>query len=270
MTRKSENPNHTPMAVKSAERVMDVLILLARNPNGLQLRDIAQQLHIPSSSMYAILSTMKQRGFVEREKGSLLYCLGNKFYEILPRSVPEYVQDDMVSVALPIMEKIQRATQETVTLSVLIKKEIVFIGKRSGSAFVQVVNALGSRLPAHATASGKVIMSYLSEEDVDRIFSDENLPKITDNTITSKIDFKQQLAIIRKLGYACDNEESIVGVWAVAGCIHSQDGQPIAATSIVIPTYRVTEALKERCKDLIKYGAEEITSKLYAGTNRTI
>jgi len=268
MPRKLENPNHEAKAVKSAERVLDVFILLAQSPAGLQLKDIARQLHIPVSSLHAILSTMKQKGFVDREVGSLLYCLSSKVYEIIPHTQVVDTEDDMVSLALPIMEKIQRITQETVTLSVLVNNEIVFIGKRSGSAAVQVVNALGSRLPAHATASGKIIMSYLTEEDIDRIFPNENLAKFTNNTIISKTELKKELSIIRKRGYACDNEESRPDVWAVAGCIHSQDGQPVAATSIVVPTFRVPQELKDRYRDMIISGAKEITSKLTISAKR--
>lgn len=262
MTRIPLRTTHEVSPVKSADRVIDIFLLLAQSPNGLQLKDISRNLRIPASSLYAILSTMKNRGFVERESGSLLYRLSIKVLEMMPRSNPSYTEDDLVSLALPVMEKIQQASQETVSLSVLVNNEIVFIGKRSGSGVVQVVNALGSRLPAHATGSGKVMMSYLPEQDIDRIFPVEELPRFTDKTITSKRYLKEKLVEIRKLGYAIDHGESVVGVWAVAGCIHSPDGLPVAATSIIVPSFRVSDEQKEIFRDLILGGAAEITSKI--------
>lgn len=262
MARKSLSNPHEVSAVKSADRVIDIFLLLAQCPNGLQLKDISRELRIPGSSLYAILTTLKNRGFVERESGSLLYRLSLKVLEIMPRSNPSYSEDDLVSLALPVMEKIQQASQETVSLSVLVNNEIVFIGKRSGSGVVQVVNALGSRLPAHATGSGKVMLSFLSEQDIDRIFPGEELPRFTELTITSKTVLKEKLVDIKKLGYAIDYGESVVGVWAVAGCIHSPDGRPAAATSIIVPSFRVNNEQKDRYRDLIVGGAAEITSKV--------
>lgn len=262
MPRRPSSTPHEVSAVKSADRVIDIFLLLAQCPNGLQLKDISRTLRVPASSLYAILSTMKNRGFVERESGSLLYRLSMKVLEIMPKSNPIYSEDDLVSLALPVMERIQQASQETVSLSVLVNNEIVFIGKRSGSGVVQVVNALGSRLPAHATGSGKVMLSFLSEQDIDRIFPGEELPRFTENTITSKRILKEKLVEIKKLGYANDYGESIVGVWAVAGCIHSPDGLPAAATSIIVPSFRVSNDQKDHFRDLIVEGAAEITSKI--------
>jgi DNA-binding IclR family transcriptional regulator len=263
MPRRSRNPNYEAATVKSAERTLDILVLLARSPNGLKLRDIVLEMKIPVSSLYALLTTMKSRGFVEREKDSLLYRLTQKVYQIVP-SNPSQSEDDLYSVALPIMDRVQRASDETVSLSVRVDDEIVFIGKRASSSVIQVVNALGSRLPVYATGSGKVILSYLTEEELDRLYPSEILPRVTANTILSRSQLKKELAKIQEQGYAYDNEESIEGVWAVAGCIHDMEGRPVAATSIVVPIFRVTEERIAKWRELILGGAAEITSRLGA------
>jgi DNA-binding IclR family transcriptional regulator len=263
------NTENEPRAVKSAERTLDILVLLARSPGGLKLRDIAHEMNIPVSSLHALLDTMKNRGFVDREKGSLLYRLSRKVYQIIPPNSAQS-EDDFYSVALPIMDRVQRVSNETVSLSVRVGDEIVFIGKRSSSSVIQVVNALGSRLPAHATGSGKVMLSYLHEEELDRLYSQDNLPRVTANTITSLKQLKRELARIREQGFAYDNEESIEGVWAVAGCIHDIDDRPVGATSIVVPVFRVTKELSGKWQELIREGAAEITSRLVASATREV
>jgi IclR family KDG regulon transcriptional repressor len=262
MRRNPENQDNKVRAVKSAERVLDILVLLAQSNNGLKLKDIAHTLNIPVSSLHAILSTMKNRGFIVHENGSVLYKLSHKVYQIVPSPSSSQTEDDLVSIALPIMDKVRNATQETISLSVRIGSEIVFIGKRSSSSIIQVVNALGSRLPAHATGSGKVMLSYLSEEEIDLIYPQEELLRVTTNTIKTKNELKRELSKIRELGYAYDNEESIEDVWAVAGCIHGPDGRPLAATSIVVPLFRVTQESKIKWSDIIVGAAAEITSRL--------
>ncbi len=246
--------------VKSADRVLDILSLLAQYPGGMKMIDISVKLKIPVSSLHALLNTIRLRGYIERQADSLIFRLSRKIYQLIP--APIQSDEDLISLAIPVMEKIHQKCSETVSLSVRIGDEIVFIGKRSSSSILQVVNALGSRLPAHATGSGKAILSNLSEYEIDQIYPHEKLLQVTPNTITSKTELKKVLALIRTLGYADDNEESMEGVWAVGACILSADGRPIAATSIVVPSSRVTDARKELWRQIIKEGASEITMNL--------
>jgi DNA-binding IclR family transcriptional regulator len=243
---------------------LDILILLATSINGIRLKDIANELKIPVSSLHAILNTMKNKGFIERDDNSLLYRLSRKVYQITPPFSRS--EEDLVYLALPIMDRVQHASGETVSLSVRDGGEIVFIAKRSSSSIIQVVQALGSRFPAHATGSGKVMLAYLAEKEIDEIYPDEKLPALTGNTITSKTKLKMELTKINTCGYAFDNEESVQEIWAVAACIHSQDGRSIAATSIVVPKFRLTEELETKCRELITEAAIEIGRRLGANS----
>lgn len=266
MPRKSNNPGYEAKAVKSAERVLDILILLGQCKDDLKLKDIGQRLNIPVSSLHAILNTMKNRDFIERDESTLLYTLSRKVYQIVPSSTQS--EEDLVYLALPIMEKVLRAAGETVSLSVLDGNELVFIAQRSSSAILKVVQALGSRFPAYATGSGKVMLAYLDENLVDKFYPDEALPPLTKNTITSKTQLMKELEKIRSVGFAIDNEESVDGVWAVAGCIHGRDGYSIAATSIVLPEIRVTDELEKKFSEIITSAAEDISLRWRAKSNK--
>ena len=260
MARIPKNPAQEEKAVKSADRVLDIFVLLAQYPNGLKLKDIAIKLKIPVSSLHAILNTMKNRDFLERDENSLIFRLSRKINQIIPSiSHPE---DDLVDLALPVMERVQKECGETVSLSVLAGSDVVFIAKRSSSSIIQVVQSLGSSFPAHSTGSGKVMLAYLPEERLDQLYPEERLARLTNKTLTSKLALKHKLSEIRQLGYAFDEEESVEGVWAAAACIHAQDGSPIAATSIVVPNFRVTEKLTNHLIKRITEAAAEITRKL--------
>ena len=259
MARKSKNPGFEAKAVKSADRVLDIFVLLAQCSNGLKLKDIATELQIPSSSLHAILNTMKNRGFIDRDDDSLVYRLSQKVYQIIPSIAHD--EEDLTSLALPVMDRVAQESQETVSLSVLVDDEIIFIAKRLSNTVIQVNQALGSSFPAHATGSGKAILAYLPEAEIDKLYPDENLPRLTANTIVSKTQLKKELNLIRHRGYAFDNEESVEGVWAVASSIHAADNRSMAATSIVVPKFRVTEELEAKCNKLIVAAAEEISQK---------
>ncbi len=263
MARKSNNPDYEAKAVKSADRVLDIFVLLAQCPNGMKLKDIAHELKIPVSSLHAILNTMKNRGFLEREADSLIYRLSRKVYQIVPSFSQS--EEELISLAIPVMEQVQRDSQETVSLSVRVGTEVVFIAKRSSKAVIQVVQSLGSSFPAHATGSGKAMLAYLPEEEIDRLYPEEKLPGLTPKTIKTKTMLKQELNSIRLRGYAFDDQESVEGVWAVAACIRAPGGRSLAATSIVVPVFRHSPELERKWRQLIISAANELTQKLGAG-----
>ncbi len=227
---------HLDGLVKSSARTLDILELVAEHGDGLLLTDFRQRLGIPVSSLHGLLSTMVQRGYLTREDASGLYRLG----PMTLRLVAAYESHiDLVAMADPIMDEIRGLTQETTSLTVLHRDFIVFIHKRAVDGAVQVVNPIGTVLPAHATGSGKVMLALLSEHELDQLYPREELQRLTPNTILTRADLNRELARVRRQGYAFDDEESAVGVWAVAACIRNAQGHPVAALSIVAPVFHV-------------------------------
>jgi DNA-binding IclR family transcriptional regulator len=117
-------------------------------------------------------------------------------------------------------------------------------------------------LPAHATGSGKVLLSYLPEEEIDYLYPDEILPARTSRTITSKKELKIALKEIRKNGFAFDDQESDQEIWAVASCIRNDRGYPVAAISVVAPIFRVKERDHHLWGKYVQDGALEVSKKL--------
>ncbi len=217
--------------VKSAARSLDILECLSNNTEGVTLTVLRQHLKIPISSLYKILMTMVQKGFVIRDELTLMYRLGPKI-EQLAASFQNQV--DLIKIADPYMNRLSRLTGETTSLTVLRDDVIVFIHKAVCDSNMQIVNPVGTTLAAHATGSGKVMLAYLPQEELDRIYPKEHLQRFTPNTITSKKQlFKLLTGEIAPRGYAFDNQESIAGVWATAACIRNRLGRPVAAISIV-------------------------------------
>jgi DNA-binding IclR family transcriptional regulator len=139
---------------------------------------------------------------------------------------------------------------------------VAFIHKRPSKGIVQVVNPVGTRLPAHATGSGKVMLAHLSEWEIDQLYPTEKLPGRTATTITSKHVLKEALAVIRQQSYAYDDGESEEGVWAVAACIRGEDGRPLAALSVVGPFFRVIGKPYNEWNRIVVEGAREISGVL--------
>jgi IclR family acetate operon transcriptional repressor len=215
--------------VKSAARSLDILDYLADHPGGASLTDLHRHLHVPVSSLHNIIMTMVQKGYLARNEVTLMYYLGNKIGQL---ANSYYEQVDLIQLADPYMSRLARLTGETASLTVLRGNQVVFIHKVSGESVRQVVNPVGSTLAAHATGSGKVMLAYLPEGELDHLYPHDRLEGFAPNTITSKRALRDKLTKIAIDGYAFDDEESTPGIWAVAGCIRDRHGLPVAAISI--------------------------------------
>jgi DNA-binding IclR family transcriptional regulator len=255
----ANSQGNQPGDVKSATRALDIFELLAGFPNGLSLTDIGKSLNIPLSSMHALVNTLLSRGYLIRSEGTMLYRLGPGIVKV---ASSYRAQADLVSIADQVMEHLRDITSETTSLSVLQGDMIVFIHKRPAEGVVQVVNPVGTRRCAHATGSGKVMLAYLPPEELDRIYPNEILPTLTPQTIKNKTDLMTALAIVRKDQFAYDNQESDIGVWAVASCIRNAEGRPVAALSIVAPFYRIQSKDYTKWYKLVKDGAAEASALL--------
>ena len=107
------------------------------------------------------------------------------------------------------------------------------------------------------------MLAFLSEERLVSIVKDKGLPRRTENTITDFEELKKHLQLIRKQGYALDDEENERGVKCVAAPIRDQSGEVIAAISISVPGIRIrTDTLLTTYKDQVAETAMKISKKL--------
>jgi DNA-binding IclR family transcriptional regulator len=233
----SQNYRLRPGDVKSAARTLQILEILAKFPEGLSLTEIEKRLGIPISSLHGLMLTLVNWDFATKTHTSNIYRLGPKLVQL---ALSYRSQSDLVSIVDPFMMKLKQQTAETVSLTVLQGNMILFIHKHTAEGRVQIVNPVGTRLHAHASGSGKVMLAYLSEDEIDKLYPEEELVTPTKNTIKTRSELKEELAEIKRLEYAFDKEESEIGVWAVAGCIRDPDGNPIAALSVAAPVFRLS------------------------------
>jgi len=245
--------------VKSSARTLDILELIAAHPGDLALSEIAKKLKIPISSMHGLVLTLKTRGYLVRDPASLCYRMGPKFAQL---AVVHGTFVELIAHAAPVMDRIGTTCKEAVTMSVLQGDKIVFISNRPATSIVQAVNAIGTSLPAHATGSGKIMLAYLTDEEFERTYLNNKLPRLMASTIITKVELKQAVLEARRRGYAYDDEESERGVWAVAGCIRNSVGRPMAALSVVVPVIRVQANDIPYWTSLVVEGAAEISSRL--------
>jgi DNA-binding IclR family transcriptional regulator len=121
---------------------------------------------------------------------------------------------------------------------------------------------IGKRVDPHCTSLGKCLIAYLPEEDLDRLVAQRGLLRHNENTIVSPVRLKEELARIRALGYALDDEEEEIGVRCIGAPVWNRDGQVIAAVSVAGTTMRINEETHDGLAAQVRQTALAISRQL--------
>lgn len=248
--------------VKSIHRALDILEVLASEAKGLGLTDISKKLNMQLSTTHRILTTLKHRGYVEQNSRRAKYGLGLKVLEI---SLGLEAQLQLLERAMPHLEKLANDTKETINLAILEPDchEVLYIAKIDSSEVLKTDIRLGTKLFAHCTALGKVLLAFLPDDEFHRKFSNRNrLPTYTPNSLLALEELKEALKKIRKQNFAIDNEEFKIGVNCIAAPIRDRTGKAVAALSIAGPSTRLSPERLEEFKELIVNSANDISAQL--------
>jgi DNA-binding IclR family transcriptional regulator len=243
--------------VKSAVRVLDIFELLAHHPDGISLSQIAAELHIPKSSAHGLLSTLSSRGYLREGRQERTYRLGVRLFEL---GSGYMAGTDLLADGQEIVREMARACDETVHLAILSGDEVLYVAKEEGTNTVRMVSAVGRRFPAYGTGVGKMLLSCLSETELDKLYPPHRpLPPITPNTITDAQSFRRELAECRRRGYAIDLEESTPGLCCIAAPVFGSDGSEVAAISVSVPSVRFSAERQAELRLLAQQSAARLS-----------
>jgi DNA-binding IclR family transcriptional regulator len=244
--------------IRSVAKSLMILDLLSESRQGMPLTAIARKMEMAKSTVHGLLSTMRDYGFVEQSEFDGNYKLGNKLFELGSKVADNW---DVHRIAPPYMQKLVDAMKETVHLVVLDKGEVLYIDKyeSEGTQSFQIVSKIGSRLPAHCTGVGKVLLAFLPPQEAQQIISQKGLTRYTKNTITDPAGLELEFQKIRNQGFAEDNEEIMDSLRCVAAPIWDYNGKVSSAISISGPSTRMNEEKMQLCTKYILQIAKEIS-----------
>jgi DNA-binding IclR family transcriptional regulator len=227
-------------SVQSLDRAFNLLEALAAG-GELGVTELAARTGLVPSTAHRLLATLAKRGYVTQSAVSGRYLLGYKLIEIA--SGLEHRLSRLRAIARPHLERIQQATGETTNLVVLDGDHVVYVDQVEGSRSVRMFTVVGTAALAHTTASGKAIMAFGPPELVtSRYAGRDALERLTARTLTTLEALEDDLARIRRRGYAIDNEEHEEGVGCVAVPLYDHSGRPCAAMSVSGPSARILHA----------------------------
>jgi len=246
----------TTAPVQSVDRAITILELLARQGES-SVTEIAAELGVHKSTAFRLLVTLETHRLVEQVNDRGRYRLGVGNLRLAGATTARL---DVVSEARPLTRQLAADTGETVNITVRSEESALYLDQAAGSSALQSHNWVGQRIPLHATSNGKVLLSELSQRDFDEALP--HLPRYTEHTITSRERMKEELAGVRRLGYALAVDELEVGLTAAAAPIRSAHGDIIASMSISGPTFRLTRQRLEETVPMVVAAALEVSHRL--------
>ncbi|MDO4518818.1 MAG: IclR family transcriptional regulator [Eubacteriales bacterium] len=215
------------MAVKSAERVLEIFDLLEMHPNGMTNKEISETLNYAQSSTLGILKTMKERGYLLEDEQKRYY-LGGRLMAI-GATIASRI--DVGKVAAPYLHHLMLTLEETCFLGVLSGKDIIYIAKETCARAISTNASIGSKKPVYCTGLGKAFLAFMPSEKSTELAKRLTFVPYTAKTVKNLDELREQIFRFREWGYAIDDQEIEDGLWCLAVPIYDGSGTMVAAIS---------------------------------------
>ncbi|WP_121743426.1 IclR family transcriptional regulator [Natronorubrum halophilum] len=220
-------------SVKSVDRLFEIIRVLDEF-DGARVTEVATMLEMPKSTVYGHLSTMHQHGYVIKE--------GNEYYlslQFLRLGEHARWRKQAYKLAHDKVTWLADRTDERAQFIIEEHGKGVYVHRETSEHGVETDSNIGERVPLHATAAGKAILSALPAAYAESVLEDLEFERFTEHTITDPDELREELQAGRERNYVFNDEESTKGLSAVGVPVLEQSGAVLGAISVSGPTHRM-------------------------------
>jgi len=245
--------------IQSVSHALDVLEQFYGSIDEIGVTELSKRLKLHKNNVFRLLATLEARGYIEQNRATENYRLGLRCLQL----GQTYVQQ------MGFLHQAKSTLEELVKTA----KESAFVAIRKGTAIVpldfveprnavRVVSFLGTNLPLHCTAPGKIYLAFDSEEGLGQSLP-EKLDRYTNKTIIDRRLLLDQIREISERGYALEQGEFMEEVISIAVPIHDYTRSLVGGLAITGPAHRLTdEKLQKEVVPLILKGGSELSKRL--------
>jgi DNA-binding IclR family transcriptional regulator len=219
-------------------KALEILLLL-RDHEAIGVSETSRQLGIARSTAHRLLSMLEHYEFAQRDPKSREYRSGPALVSL---GLAAVLHMDIRRRARPHMERLALEVEETVTLIGLEGADVRFLDCVESPRAIRVAGRPGLLRPAHCTSAGKAMLAARGREELEKLYPAENLPGLTDRSLTSRRALFAELDRVRREGYATNIGESDTDLAAVGVAIPDVAGPPKAGLGIAAPEARLAPA----------------------------
>ncbi len=235
----------------SVEKAVDVLFHLHGEAAPVGVTELGRALGLPKSSAHRLLTSLARRGLVERDERGR-YAPG---FGLVALGLGAVDRDPLVTAARDILQREAAALGETVFLVAARAGKLVVLDKAEGGGFLRASPHVGSEVPLHATAVGKLFLAFGDASAPGR------LERFTENTPTRRADLDAAVARAQRDGFAHSREEWIAGLSVIAAPVRVR-GRMLGALAVGASTPRLEAGDLSAITQSVRDAADRIAAKL--------
>jgi IclR family pca regulon transcriptional regulator len=244
--------------LQSLERGIAVIQVFSTEHPALTLSEVARLTGMTRATARRILLTLEKLGHVRSD---------GRLFSLTPRVLTlgwAYLSSlNLWEIAQPLMEDLVQETGESSSAATLDLPDIVYVARVPTRRIMTIALGVGTRLPAHATSMGRVLLADLPASELDAFLEQTNLTRYTERTITDPDELRAVVAQVREQGWALVDQELEVGLRSVAAPIRGADGRVMAALNASAAAPRVPiEELRKRFLPALLRTADQISASL--------
>jgi IclR family transcriptional regulator, acetate operon repressor len=236
-----------PSGTQAVDRAARLLSEVVHASDPVTFTELTAVTGLAKSTTSRLLLALERNGLVRRDDHGR-FLPGEMFVSFAWRGGADA---SLVAVARPFLDRLGKATGETVNLGVASGDSVEQIAQVDCAYLIGGTNWVGLSVPLHASALGKVLLAYGAAQ-----LPKGKLDSCTEKTIISEVALRAELAAVRARGYAVTDEELEPGLIALAAPVFRYDGTVVAAVSVSAPTSRMTrEAMTKAARTCVEEAA---------------
>lgn len=247
--------------LNSLEKGMKVLESFSTIDHNLSIVEIAKKVNLQKSIVYRIVFTLKELGYLKYTSSNHKYFLGPK---VLSLGFSTIRNMKISEIAHPYLRKLYKRSSQTIALGVLDGTEVVYIDRFQKEQILNINLHIGSRLPVYNSSIGRAILAFLPQDDYEvtlrKLLEDKN---ILSSIGKNGEKLAKILKDVRKVGYAIDDQEYVIGLRAIAAPIFGLEGKVRGAVNIPVLTACVSmKKLIEKYAPMLLETSREISTMI--------
>jgi IclR family transcriptional regulator, acetate operon repressor len=252
--------------VQSVDRALQIMETLAEDDEGYRLTDLAIRTGLSPSTVHRLLTTLESRRFVQFDRDDSKWHIGAQSFVVGSTFVR---RRNFAAQALPYLRKLRDLTRETANLAVVDDDSIIVVSRIESREIMRSLTKVGGRVAMVASGVGKAVLAAYSDADVNAIIRRQGMPRLTEKSIVRPGELLRELEIVRRQGYAVDDEEARLGLRCVAAVVFNDCSEPFAAISVSGMADRLMDGRLSDIGAIVRQIAAELTAELRgSGTMR--
>jgi len=244
--------------VEAVLRALDLLDCFQHQP-ALSLKEMSVLTRMTRSRVTRLAGTLESRGYLLHDKENGRFRLGPR---LLTLGKLFESNNNLVSLARPILKDLVMATGEMASLYVIDGRERVALVREPGTHKISYSITEGQRMELYAGAAGKVLLAFSPPELRTKVLQQKVLKKLTPETIVNPDKLKRELETIRQRGYAFSEGERVQDVWSVAAPVFDHTNKVCSAVGITGPLYRFPRQVRHRYLKIVLGKARDLSRRL--------